>query len=168
MGNAATPKTSPSSRGGFLCRIDNEIDLALPPVDVYDFVTTPTLWSLWHPATVAVHNTPERPLMYGETAFETIRLGRKRIQAEWMVIACEVGQLWSIATNTSEGEARITYRLARTDTGCRFARTLSYRSHRAPLRWLDNTVVRWWLRRQSAQALRNLKAVLEGPVQQTP
>lgn len=160
----STPTTSPSSKGGFLYRIDNEIELALPPVDVYDFVTTPALWSLWHPATVAVFDTPERPLLYGETAFETIRVGRQRINAEWMVIACEVGQLWSIATDTPLGEARITYRFARSDRGCRFVRTLSYRSRHAPQRWFDNTLVRWRLKRQSAQALRNLKQVLEGPM----
>ncbi len=159
---STTPKTSPSSHGGQLCRIDNEIDIALPPVDAFDFVTTPTLWSLWNPSTESVVDTPERPLMYGEMAYETVRLGRHRIVAEWTVIACEVGQLWSIATHNRLGEARITHRFAVSDLGCRFVRTLSYRSHRLPQRWFDHTLVRWRLMRLADQALLNLKKVLEG------
>lgn len=157
-----SPRTSPSSKGGFLHRIDNEIEIALPPADVFDFVTTPPLWNLWHPATEAVFDTPERPLLYGEVAFERIRLGRRRLTAEWMVIAYEVAQLWSISTETPLGEARVTYRFAPTAQGCRFVRTLSYRSRHIPQRWLDSTVTRWALQRQSVKALRKLKGVLEG------
>ncbi len=157
-----TPKTSPSTRGGVLCRIDNEIDIALPPVDVFDFVTTPTLWNLWNPTTESVVDTPERPLMYGEAAYETVRLGRHHVVVEWMVIASEVGQLWSISTHCPLGEARITHRFAQSDMGCRFVRTLSYRSNNLPQRWFDNTLVRWRLMRLADRALLNLRQVLEG------
>ena len=145
----------------FLYRIDSEIDIAASPVDVYDFVTTPMFWSMWHPATEEVFDTPERPLLYGETAFETIRAGGRHITAEWTVIAREAPRLWAIATDMDEGEARITYRLARSERGTRFVRTLSYRSRYAPWRWFDSSLVRWALTRQSTRALANLKRVLE-------
>ena len=150
-----------SERQAFLYRIDSEVDLAVPPVDVFDFVTTPTLWTMWHPATEEVFDTPERPLLYGETAFEKVRVGGRRFMAEWTVIACEAPRLWAIAADTDEGEARVTYRLARSENGTRFVRTLAYRSHYAPQRWFDSSLVRWVLTRQSTKALVNLKRVLE-------
>lgn len=150
-----------SSGGEFLYRIDSEITLTAPEVDVFDFVTTPAFWSMWHPATQAVIETPERPLLYGETAIEQIRVGGREFIAEWTVIACEAPHLWSIATDTAEGEARITYRLAPSGSGTRFVRTLAYRSRKVPQRWFDNSIVRWVLTRQSKKALTNLKRVLE-------
>lgn len=147
--------------GDFLYRIDSEIDIAASPVDVFDFVTTPMFWSMWHPATEEVFDTPERPLLYGETAFEIFRAGGSRFTAEWTVIAREAPRLWSIATDMDEGEARITYRLARSERGTRFVRTLAYRSRYAPQRWFDSSLVRWVLTRQSTRALGNLKRVLE-------
>jgi hypothetical protein len=150
-----------SPEGEFLYRIDCEIDLGVPPVDVFDFVTTPAFWSMWHPATVEVFDTPERPLLYGETAFEKIRAGGRTFDAEWTVIACEAPRLWAIATDTEQGEARVTYRLARSERGTRFVRTLAYRSRYAPQRWFDSSIVRWVLTRQSTKALANLKRVLE-------
>jgi uncharacterized protein YndB with AHSA1/START domain len=152
---------TPARGSDFFYRIDSEIDLAVPQVDVFDFVTTPAFWSMWHPATEAVFDTPERPLLYGETVFEKIRAGGRRFTAEWTVIACEAPRLWAIATDTDEGEARLTYRLARSERGTRFVRTLAYRSHYAPQRWFDSSVVRWVLTRQSNKALANLKRVLE-------
>lgn len=77
------------------------------------------------------------------------------------VVACEPGVRWEIATDTPMGAARITYRLAADDDGCRFRRTLCYRSARAPWRWLDRTLTRWILVRQSRRALDNLRRVLE-------
>jgi hypothetical protein len=155
------PAGTTSSSGAFLYRIDSEIELAAQAVDVFDFVTTPAFWSMWHPATAEVIDTPERPLLYGETAIERIRAGGREFMAEWTVIACESPRLWSIATDTAEGEARITYRLASNGSGTRFVRTLAYRSHKAPQRWFDSSLVRWALTRQSKRALANLKRVLE-------
>lgn len=147
--------------GEFLYRIDSEIDIAASPVDVFDFATTPMLWSMWHPATEEVFDTPERPLLYGESIFENFRAGGRRFSAEWTVIAREAPRLWAIATDMDEGEARITYRLARSERGTRFVRTLAYRSRYAPWRWLDSSLARWVLTRQSSKALANLKHVLE-------
>ena len=141
--------------------IDAAIVIAREPPHVFDFVTTATRWPTWHPATVAVHEAPDRPLTTGETMVETIAAVGKRFDARWTVLACEPPRLWVIATTNPDGAARIVYRLAPHERGTRFERRLEYRSHRWPWRLLDRNVTRWALARQSARALSNLQRVLE-------
>lgn len=142
-------------------RIETEVDVARPPREVFDYVTTPALWHTWHPATVEVRDVPQRPLTTGETMLEVIDVAGRRDQAVWTVVACVPPERWEIATETRTGVAHIVYRLSPVSAGCRFHRTLQFRSKRAPWRWLDSTLTRWILVRQSRRALRNLKRVLE-------
>jgi uncharacterized protein YndB with AHSA1/START domain len=144
-----------------LPRVETEIGIACPPERVFDYVTTPALWHTWHPATASVRDVPERPLTTGETMVESIAALGRRFDARWTVLACERPRLWVIATSTGNGDARIVYRIAPSADGCRFHRTLDYRSRRWPYRLLDANVARWLLGRQSARALSNLKQVLE-------
>jgi len=65
-----------------------------------------------------------------------------------------------IATDNESGSARIVYRLTPNDTGCRFHRTLEFRSKSWPWRAFDNNLLTWVLVRRSAKALVNLKRVL--------
>jgi uncharacterized protein YndB with AHSA1/START domain len=142
-------------------RIDTEIAINRPPQEVFDYVTTPALWHTWHPATVAVRDVPNRPLTTGETMLELIAVAGRRDQALWTVISCLPPQSWEIATDTGNGKAHITYTIMAADGGCRFHRTLEFRSKHWPWRLLDSTLMRWILVRQSARALRNIKTVLE-------
>ena len=146
-----------------LIRVESETSIAVPAPRLFDYVTTPALWHTWHPATVAVHGAPPRPLTVGERAVELIAVGRRRDEAEWVVRECQAPRTWQISTETPNGEARIVYRVDATATGCRFHRTLEFRSKRWPWRALDSTVTRWVLVRQSARALANLKRLLEAP-----
>lgn len=142
-------------------RVDAEIDIQRAPERVFDFVTTPALWHTWHPATVSVSDVPDRPLAKGETMRELIAVAGRRNEAVWTVLACDAPARWEIATDTPAGTAHIEYRLTATNSGCRFHRTLDFRSKGWPWRSLDSTLTRWILQRQSARALANLKAVLE-------
>jgi uncharacterized protein YndB with AHSA1/START domain len=142
-------------------RVESEIVIDRPPQLVFDYVTTPALWHNWHPATVRVRGVPNRPLTVGETMIETIGVAGRRDEAQWIVQACSPPQLWQIATDTDNGAAHIVYRITATDIGCRFHRTLEFRSKRWPWRALDSTLTRWILERQSSRALRNLKKVIE-------
>lgn len=142
-------------------RIETEIDIDRPPQVVFDYVTTPALWHTWHPATVEVREAPNRPLTTGETALELIAVGGRRDQARWRVLACVAPRHWEIGTDTDNGAAHITYEITSRGGGSRFHRTLEFRSKRWPWRALDSTLTRWLLVRQSARALRQLKAVLE-------
>jgi len=146
---------------GFLYRIDRAINLSVPPVDVFDFVTTPAFWTLWRPATQEVFDPTDHPLLYGEIVTEILSIAGRRLNAEWSVIASEAPYLWAMATDTPLGEARITYRLSPSPQGTRLIRTIAYRCHHAPLRWLDNTVLRWILTRHTERALKRLKQILE-------
>ncbi|MFC5475766.1 SRPBCC family protein [Paraherbaspirillum soli] len=141
-------------------RVETEVEIARPAQQVFNYVTTPALWHTWHPATVEVRDVPQRPLTTGETMLELVAVAGRRDQALWTVLACMPPQLWEIGTDTDKGTAHISYRITDTDAGCRFHRTLEFRS-KGWWHVLDTTLTRWIMERQSSQALRNLKAVLE-------
>jgi len=146
-----------------LVRVESETNVAVTPQRLFDYVTTPALWHTWHPATVAVRGAPPRPLTVGERAVELIAVGRRRDEAEWIVRECQAPRLWEISTETANGVGHIVYRVHAAEGGCRFHRTLEFRSKRWPWRALDSTLTRWLLVRQSARALANLKRLLEAP-----
>ena len=152
---AATPALSGATT------IHSAIDIARAPAEAFAFVTSPALWHRWHPATRSVREVPNRPLVAGETMLESIRAAGRSFDALWTVLACDAPSRWVIATDTPHGVARITYRIGATARGCRFERTLEFRSKGRPWCWLDGTLTRWILVRQSAQALRNLRRELE-------
>jgi len=142
-------------------RIETEIYIERTAAEVFDYVTTPALWHTWHPATVSVRDVPDRPLVAGETMRELIAVAGRRNEAVWTVLVCDAPRRWEIGTDTRAGTAHIVYRIAATSVGCRFQRTLDYRSKGWPWRTLDSSLTRWILERQSARALANLKTVLE-------
>jgi uncharacterized protein YndB with AHSA1/START domain len=142
-------------------RVETAIQIERPPQTVFDYVTTPALWHTWHPATAAVRDVPERPLVEGETVVEIIAMAGRTDEALWTVVACEAPGRWEFETDTRKGSARIVYRIDATPTGCRFHRTLDFRSKGRLWRMLDSTLTRFFLMRQSSRALRQLKQVLE-------
>jgi hypothetical protein len=146
---------------GRFVRVETQIEIGRPAQQVFDYVSTPALWHTWHPATVEVLDVPKRPLTAGETMLELIAVAGRRDRALWTVLACTPPQFWEIATDTANGVAHIVYRITPTTAGCRFHRTLEFRSKRWPWRMLDSTLARWILERQSSRALRQLKQVLE-------
>ncbi len=142
-------------------QIDTEIEIARPQQEVFDYVTTATLWHTWHPATVEVLHAPERPLITGETALEYIAVYGRRDQVLWTVISCAAPEHWGIAADTQKGTASISYWFAANAQGCYFHRTLRFRSKSLVWRLFDGTLVRFLLNRQSTRALRKLKHILE-------
>lgn len=141
-------------------RIETVLDFPFSPQTVFDYVTTPAYWHTWHPATAEVRNVPVRPLVKGETMLELIKVAGRTDEACWTVTTCIPGQRWEIATETIKGRAHITYQLLATPQGCRFHRTLAFRSKGVLWRLLDHTLMRWVLVKQSQKALENLRLVL--------
>jgi uncharacterized protein YndB with AHSA1/START domain len=137
------------------------VEIHRPVQEVFDRVSNPSLWHTWHPATQAVHGAPPRPLQVGESAIELIAAAGHRFEARWTVQRCDPPGLWAITTDTERGCSQIVYHLQATPAGCRFERRLRFRSHRLPWRWLDKTLTRWILQRQSSRALANLRQVAE-------
>jgi len=139
------------------------VQIRRTPEQVFDLVSNPSLWHTWHPATRSVRDAPTRPLGTGESVLELITAGGRRFEARWTVQRCERPTLWEIRTDTGRGSAHIVYRLQATSAGCSFERCLRFRSHHGPWRWLDHSLMRWILRRQSLRALANLQRVAEAP-----
>lgn len=142
-------------------RVDTEIDINRAPDQVFAFVSTPALWRQWHPATRSVRDVSDRPMVKGETILEHIAFMGRSSEALWTVLVCNAPLRWEIGTDTPAGTAHIVYRVTATSAGCRFHRTLDFRSKRPLWRAVDSTLTRWILQRQSTRALVNLKAVLE-------
>lgn len=136
------------------------VELPCAAEAAFAFVTNPSRWSRWHPATLAVRGVPDRPLALGETVVETIGAAGRRFEATWTVRVCEPPRRWVIETTSAEGDARIEYQLEPGAGGCRFTRLLWFRSQRAPWRWLDRNLTRWLLARQSRRALDKLQRLV--------
>ena len=77
-------------------QIDTRIELGRPQQEVFDYVTNPTLWHTWHPATVEVRHAPKRPLTTGETALEYIEVYGRRDQVLWTVVSCVAPEHWGM------------------------------------------------------------------------
>ncbi len=137
------------------------IDIERSMAQVFEFVTNAAQWKRWHPATIAVSGVPNRALGLGETVVEEIQAGPRRFSARWTVTECKPPRRWVIVADSPEGEARITYKLSEQEGVCYFERTLEYSSKRLPWKWLDGSLTRRLLMRQSEQALSNLKRVIE-------
>ncbi|MBI2772856.1 MAG: SRPBCC family protein [Burkholderiales bacterium] len=154
MQNPFSAPVPPGLRGA--TRIVHRADLACTPHTLFDFVTNASQWHRWHPATHAVRNVPDRPLVKGEQMVEHIKAAHRSFEATWTVIDCDPGRLWRITTATPLGASVLTYRMAPAPGGCHFERTCDFRSEGA---WalLDGNLTRWMLARQAAQALRNLQ-----------
>lgn len=151
--------TAGEAPSGFVCLV-TEVELPCTAGEAFALVTNPARWTHWHPATVAVRGAPDRPLALGETVVETIAAAGRRFEATWTVRACEPPRRWVIETTSAQGDARIEYQLEPRAGGCRFARLLWFRSRRAPWRWLDRSLTRRLLARQSRRALDNLQRLL--------
>lgn len=146
--------------------IVTEVCVNAPCAAVHAFATNAARWCRWHPATRAVDPLPDRPLGLGETVVEHIATAGRRFSATWTVVAVAAPQLWVITTDTPQGLARITYRLA-SEPGpggisvTRFQRTLEFCSRPWLLRRLDPMIARWVFVPQSRRALDQLKHVVE-------
>lgn len=136
-------------------RIIHTADIDCPPPQLFSFVTNPTHWRRWHPATHAVRDVPDRPLVVGETVVEHIKAAHRSFEATWTVTQCDPSRLWRIETATPYGASVLTYRITPTLAGSRFERTCDFRSQ-GLWRLLDGNLTRWLLSRQAARALRNL------------
>jgi uncharacterized protein YndB with AHSA1/START domain len=142
-------------------RIVTVVDIERTPAQVFEFVTNAAQWKRWHPATVAVSGVPNRALVLGETVDEQIHAGPRRFTARWTVTESKPPRRWVIVTDSAEGEAKISYKITEHEGVTYFERTLEYASKRWPWKWFDGSLTRRLLTRQSEEALRNLKRVIE-------
>jgi uncharacterized protein YndB with AHSA1/START domain len=154
VGQSATLATDERAPG-----VATTVTIPATPADLFALVTNASQWPRWHPATASVSDTPDRPLLHGESVVESIRAAGRSFTTRWVVVECDAPRRWVIATDSPQGCAWIEYTLNPEHAGTRFTRRLRWRSHSAFWGWCDRWLTRWILARQSRQALMNLASL---------
>ncbi len=144
-------------------RIHTTIDIACPIETVFDFLTTPANWPVWHPASLGVRGATDHSVEPGEQVMEDFRIAGQPGSAVWTVRERQAPERWVIDGISENGnQATITYTLTRLSQGTRFERELDFASiqPRGPQQALAD--LNRHMEQESAEALRRVKNVLEG------
>ncbi|UDM53430.1 SRPBCC family protein [Cupriavidus sp. MP-37] len=150
--------------------IHDEVVIARPPAQVFDFVATPRHWPAWHPASLAVAGATDHPLARGERVAETFMLARRGGVVVWTVIESQPPRTWSIeGVAAGHRVGTITYRLTPAMSPSltpsaertRFEREFRYRSPTLLFALINRLTLRDQLQAESTEAVRRLKSLLE-------
>lgn len=146
-------------------QIVSEVHIDRVPRQVYDYVTKPSRWHEWHPASKsAIESTTN--LQTGDRFLETASMKPipflpviLRRQIDYVVVQSSAPHLWEVSGESNALELRIRYELHE-DNGTHFRRQLQY-TVKGGLSIIEPFLIRPKMERQSQQALLNLKRVLE-------
>jgi uncharacterized protein YndB with AHSA1/START domain len=146
-------------------RIHNSVSIDRNPDVVFAYVTTPDNWPKWHPSSLAVSGATDHPLDLGEQVTEDFLVAGRRGRVVWTVVEREAPERWIIAGEVGgRPTGAVTYTLESVGAGTRFAREFVYSSPTLLFAVLNRLSIRAKVERESAEAVRRLKAVLEaGP-----
>jgi hypothetical protein len=145
-----------------LTRILNTILIRRPMEHVFDYVTAPKSWPVWHPVTLAVHGATDHSLEIGEQVVEDFHSAGQRGSMTWTVRERQPPIRWVIEGTSDIGiNATITYRLEQKPGGTLFARELCYWKPGVWFQLLDRLFQRRQVLAESAEALRRIKQQLE-------
>src|SRR5215813_11487610 len=98
-----------------------------PVAEVFDYVTTPAHWLVWHPSSLGLHGTTDHSLRVGEEVTEDFRVAGRPGSVTWKVIAREVPTRWAISGHVAAGgSGTITYTLSPLNGGTAFRREFVY------------------------------------------
>lgn len=143
----------------------DSIEIAAPPLKVFEYVTRPDLWHEWHPASTSAE-LPRIPLQVGDAFREIITVRYPLIsikrQTEYSVVLSEPGKVWEVRGISSLFNLTIHYEFKPQGSGTLFERTLTYEV-KGTLAYFEPVIVRPKIRRQSKIALQNLKLKFEKP-----
>jgi uncharacterized protein YndB with AHSA1/START domain len=145
-----------------MTRITTTVRIRRPIGEVFDYVTTPANWPVWHPASISVGGSSDHPLRLGEEVIEEFVAGGRRGRATWRVTRRKAPHRWRIEASSPQGQAAISYQLSAEGGDTVFRRDLSYEMPNVWLALLDVLVLRRRMDRESRIALQRLKRVLEG------
>jgi uncharacterized protein YndB with AHSA1/START domain len=146
-------------------RIHNVVSIDRDPDVVFAYVTTPANWPKWHPSSLAVSGAVDHSLDLGEQVTEDFLVAGRRGRVVWTVVERDAPERWIIAGQVRGRPAgAVTYVLQSAGAGTRFDRELVYASPTLLFAVLNRLGIRAKVERESAEAVRRLKAVLEaGP-----
>ncbi|WP_295997534.1 SRPBCC family protein [Rugamonas sp.] len=144
-------------------RIHNSVTIARAPAEVYAYVTTPANWPRWHPSSLAVSGATDHPLRVGEQVGEDFLVAGYRGRVTWTVTQRQAPALWTISGKIDDGgSGRVNYRLTAVAGGTLFERDFDYARPNLLFVLADSFRLRRLITAESAEALRRLKAALEG------
>jgi uncharacterized protein YndB with AHSA1/START domain len=143
-------------------RIVSSIFIARDNEDVFDYVTTPANWPKWHPSSLAVSGTTDHSLKTEERVTESYKVAGHSGTAVWTVVERSAPNSWTITANIGNRNAgQVRYQLSPENGGTRFTREFLYHPRSLLTMALDRVSIRAQIEAESAQALKQLKQVLE-------
>jgi hypothetical protein len=146
----------------FVTRIDKAIIIDRPLDVVFDYITTPRNWLVWHPSSLAVSGAIDHSAAPGEKIEEEFVVAGFHGKASWIVVTREAPRLWVIdGVVELGGGGTIRYFLSPANGGTQFKREFIYHAPNLLFIVLDELWIRTRIDGESATALKQLKAVLE-------
>ncbi|MDQ5817408.1 MAG: SRPBCC family protein [Actinomycetota bacterium] len=144
-----------------MTQIYTTIQIQTPIQRVFDYVTTPGNWPVWHPSSLGVSGATDHSLEPGEEVTEEFLVAGRRGRVVWTVRERVAPRRWVIDGRVEGGGGTITYTATPHDAGTTFEREFVYATPNRLLALLDRLVLRRRIEAESAEALRRLKSVLE-------
>jgi uncharacterized protein YndB with AHSA1/START domain len=146
-----------------MTRIFNSSIIHQPIEKVFDFVTTPGSWPQWHPSSLGVSGVTEHSMLPGEQVTEKFRVAGRKGRAVWTVRERETPRRWVIEGRIvgRNSGGTITYNLMSHPEGTLFEREFIYPIPDWRFALLDKLLIRRRVKKESAEAVRRLKEVLE-------
>lgn len=145
-----------------MTRIYKTARIQTPIEQVFDYVTTPGNWPAWHPSSLGVSGATDHSLEPDERVTEEFRVAGRRGRVVWTVQERDAPHRWVIDGRVKGGGGgRITYTLTPHEGGTIFEREFVYTMSNPLLALLDRLVLCRRVEAESAEALRQLKDVLE-------
>jgi hypothetical protein len=145
-----------------MTRITTTVRIRRSPEEVFDYVTTPANWPVWHPASVSVSGSSDHPLRLGEEIVEEFVAGGRSGRATWRVTRRKAPHHWRIEASSPQGQAVISYLLS-AEGGIPCSDAIWATRCRMSGSPCSMLVLRRRMDRESRIALLRLKVVLEDP-----
>jgi uncharacterized protein YndB with AHSA1/START domain len=143
-------------------RIVTQIHINRAMEEVFDFLTTPGNGPRWHPSSLGVRGAVDHSLDVGEQVTEDYRVAGQNGTAVWTVRERAAPIRWVIDGVAESGSAAIiTYTLTGDAHGTQFQRELELTKLPARDPKTDVAAFQRAVEAESAEALRQLKKVLE-------
>ena len=147
-----------------MTRIVTEATIQRPIEVVFAYVTTPGHWPEWHLSSLGVSGATDHSLLVGEQVTERFFVAGRRGEVVWTVTQREAPRSWVIeGTITGRtGGGTVAYTLTPEQGATHYTRVFSYPLPNLVFAVLDAVVIRRRVSAESAEAVRQLKAKLEG------
>jgi hypothetical protein len=143
-------------------RIQTSTVIGRAAPEVYNYVTTPGNWPLWHPSSLAVSGATDHPLQVGEQVSEEFLVAGYQGTVVWTVVQRQAPLRWAIDGKIADGgSGKVSYRLTQIAGGTLFEREFVYARPNLLFALADAFSLRRKVTAESAEALKRLKAVLE-------